>query len=90
MSNFKNFISFQYYATQNLTNLNFYLNVKNQSFILHKNIYFFKPKTIKINNTKLKYWLDDFFSGGKDDYSQSSLIMTNCSKILRSESTNFF
>ena len=30
ISNFKNFISFQYYATQNLTNLNFYLNIKNQ------------------------------------------------------------
>ena len=90
MSNFKNFISLQYYATQSLTNFNFYLNVKNQSFILHKDIYFLKQKTIKISNTKLKYWLDDFFSGGKDDYSQNSLIMTNCSKILRSESTNFF
>ena len=28
--NFKNFLSFQYYATQALTNLNFYLNIKNK------------------------------------------------------------
>jgi hypothetical protein len=41
-------------------------------------------------NTKVKYWLDDFFSGGKDEYSQNSLVLTNCSKILRTESSNFF
>jgi len=88
ISNFKNFMYFQYFATQSLTNLNFYLSVKNKSFIIN-NIKF-KPKTNKINNTKLKYWLDDFFSGSKDEYSQNSLILTNCSKILRGESTNFF
>jgi len=88
MVNFKNFIYFQYFATKSLTNLNFYLNVRNQSFILNKAK--FKIKAVKIINTKLKYWLDDFFSGSKDEYSQNSLILTNCSKILRGESTNFF
>ena len=88
ISNFKNFIYFQYFATQSLTNLNFYLNTRNQSFVLNKTK--FKPRTIKIVNSKLKYWLDDFFNGSKDEYSQNSLILTNCSKILRGESTNFF
>ena len=50
----------------------------------------FKLSHRKIYNTKVKYWLDDFFTGGKDDYSQNSLILINCSKIIRSESTNFF
>ena len=49
-----------------------------------------KSKTKKLVTTKLKYWLDDFFNGGKDEYSQNSVILTNCSRILRSESTNFF
>jgi NADH dehydrogenase/NADH:ubiquinone oxidoreductase subunit G len=89
ISNFKNFVCFQFYATQSLTSLNFYLNIKNQPFSLNQNLCF-KPKTVKINNTKLKYWLNDFFSGGKDDYSRNSLTMANCSKILRSENTNFF
>lgn len=89
ISNFKNFINFQFYATQSLTNLNFYLSIKNQSFIPYGNSNF-KSKTVKISNTKLKYWLDDFFSGGKDEYSKNSLTMLNCSNILRAESTNFF
>jgi len=88
ISNFKNFIYFQYFATQSLTNLNFYLNIRNKPFILNKTK--FKHKTIKIVNTKLKYWLDDFFNGSKDEYSQNSLILTNCSRILRGESSNFF
>ena len=90
ISNFKNFINFHYYATQTLTTMNFYLTSKTQPFIILKPISTFKPKSVKITETKLKYWLDDFFSGGKDEYSQNSLILTNCSRILRSESTNFF
>jgi NADH dehydrogenase/NADH:ubiquinone oxidoreductase subunit G len=90
IANFKNFISFQYHATQNLTNLGFYLSTKNQPFILYNKTSSYKQKSMKILNTKVKYWLDDFFSGGKDEYSQNSLILTNCSKILRTESSNFF
>ena len=86
--NFKNFINFQYYASQSLTCLNFYLNIKNKAVEL--NTLHFKPKTKKLICTKLKYWLDDFFNGGKDEYSQHSIVLTNCSKILRAESTNFF
>ena len=88
--NFKNFLNFQFYATQTLTNLNFYLNIKNKPILLNKSILNFKSKTKKCISTKLKYWLDDFFNGGKDEYSQNSIILANCSKILRSESTSFF
>ena len=86
--NFKNFINFQYYALQSLTHLNFYLSIKNK--IIELNRLNFKPKTKKLVSTKLKYWLDDFFNGGKDGYSQHSVVLTNCSKSLRFESTNFF
>lgn len=88
VNNFKSYINFHYLATQSLTNLNFYLTIKTEPFVLNKNN--FKIRTKKVFNTKVKYWLDDFFTGGKDEYSQNSLILTNCSKILRSESTNFF
>jgi NADH dehydrogenase/NADH:ubiquinone oxidoreductase subunit G len=88
---FKTFINFQFYATQNLSNLNYYFKTNNQSFVLYQNKFLiYKKQPTKIFDTKLKYWLDDFFLGGKDEYSQHSVILTNCSKILRTESTNFF
>lgn len=87
--NFKNFINFNYYATQNLTNLNFYLSIKTAP-IIFTNRHLFKSSSSKLNHSKLRYWLDDFFTGGKDEYSQNSLILNNCSKIIRSETTNFF
>lgn len=89
IANFKNFIYFQYIASQSLTNLNFYLNIKSKPFIITPNNNF-KPKTNKLLNTKTKYWLDDFFNSSKDEYSQNSLVLTNCSSIFRAESTNFF
>lgn len=85
---FRNFTYFQYQAIQSLINLNFYIIVKNQPFIILNNS--FKRKTKKLFLTKLKYWLDDFYSGGKDEYSKNSFNMNNCSKMLRSKSTNFF
>lgn len=88
--NFKNYLYFHYQATQTLTNLNFHLSIKNENFVILNNNSNFKQKRFKIKLTKLKYWLDDFFSGGKDEYSHKSLILTNCSKILRAKSTNFF
>lgn len=87
--NFKNFINFQYFATQSLTDLNFFLNIKNNTFIMYKNSFFFKLKAIKTFNTKVKYWLDDFYNGGKDNYCHNSLVLNNCSKNLRLNETNF-
>ena len=90
INNFRNYINFQYQATQTLTNINFYLSFKNENFIFINQITNFKQNRSKIRLTKLKYWIDDFFNGGKDEYSQHSLILSNCSKILRTKSTNFF
>ena len=73
--NFRNFINFQYLATQSLTDLNFYLNTKNNSFVVFKDNYFFKIKSAKMFNTKIKYWLDDFYNGGKDNYCHNSLVL---------------
>lgn len=89
-TNFKNFIIFNYYVSKKLENVGFLLNSRNKSFYLNNKILLFKFPKLKLINTKVKYWLDDFFVGGKDDYSQKSLLMTNCSKILRNQSTNFF
>ena len=90
ITNFRNYINFQYQATQTLTNLNFYLNIKNENFVLFHNVLDFKKRRIKLKTTKFKYWLDDFFNGGKDDYSHESLVLSNCSRVLRSKSANFF
>jgi hypothetical protein len=88
--NFKNFTYFQYFASQSLNNLNFYLTLKTNPVFFENNVKNFKNCSQKINITKLKYWLDDFFISGKDEYSHNSLLLTNCSKIIRSEQTNFF
>ena len=88
--NFKNFINLQFFATQALTDLNFYLNIQNSPFIIYKNILPFKTNTTKLFNTKFKYWLDDFFNGDKDNYCHNSNVLAECSKLLRSNTTSFF
>jgi NADH dehydrogenase/NADH:ubiquinone oxidoreductase subunit G len=88
--NFKNYVNFQFYAVQTLTSLSFYLNKKNLPIIKSINSSIKSPKT-KVFNTKLKNWLDDFFNtNGKDSFSYNSSVLINCSKIMRSSTTNFF
>lgn len=84
---FKNFINFLNLATSTLSLKNNSKNniIKKKSILLFK---FKKPKT-KIFKTKLKIWLNDFYIGGLDPYSQSSITMINCSKFLRKENNNF-
>lgn len=87
--NFKNYANFQFYASQSLTSLSSYLTKQNKPLI--KSTSTLKSPKVKLYNTKLKGWLDDFFSGsGKDSFSYNSSVLTNCSKITRSSSTNFF
>ena len=86
----KNYTTFCYHASKKLDNTGFDLMTKNSSFYINTPTFVFKLFKVKLINTKLKYWLDDFFVGGKDDYSQKSLTLTNCSKILRTQSTTFF
>lgn len=79
---------FQLISSATLSNISFHLNVKNQPFFISINRY--RKESTKITQIKCKYWLDDFFIGGNDGYSQNSLILSNCSKISRLETTNFF
>lgn len=89
-SNFINFINFYYCAVEKLDNSNLPVTTQNAPFFIYKTNNNFKQKSTKIKNTKLKYWIDDFFTGGKDEYSRNSLILSNCSKVLRTQTTNFF
>nr|YP_009495587.1 NADH dehydrogenase subunit 11b [Nitzschia sp. (in: diatoms)]AWQ64317.1 NADH dehydrogenase subunit 11b [Nitzschia sp. (in: diatoms)] len=88
--NFKNYVNFQFYAVQTLVSLSFYLTKKNLplSSASTNNL---KSVKVKVLNTKVKGWLDDFFNGnGKDSFSYNSYVLVNCSKITRSSTTNFF
>jgi len=89
LKNFKNYINFNYQATKTLTTFSSDLLIKNESFLLINNDRF-KNKLKKVYFTKMKYWLDDFFSGGRDEFSHKSSIVSNSSKILYLKSTNFF
>ena len=89
-ANFLNFIHFQYSAVEKLDSSIPYLVTQNQPFFIHQHCLNFKQKSSKIIDTKSKYWLDDFFTGGKDEFSKNSLVLSNCSKSLRTQTTNFF
>ena len=88
--NFKNYVNFQFYAVQTLTSLSFYLNKQNSP--INKSMTLpLKSLKVKVYNTKMKNWLDDFFNNnGKDSFSYNSSVLINCSKIMRSSTTNFF
>lgn len=87
---FKNFINFYFQATQNLTTLNDYVGSLNQKFVIYKKFDRFKTLRIKLHGTKFKYWLDDFYTGGKDTFCQNSLTLTRSSANYRLQVTNFF
>lgn len=88
--NYKNYINFQFNAATTLTSLSFYLNKQNKPFIKNSNLSI-KITKLKIFNTKVKYWLDDFFMlNNKDSFSYNSSVMSKSSKIIRTNSTNFF
>jgi len=88
--NFRNYTNFQFFAVQTLTSLSFYL-VKQNSPLLKSSKPSIKLAKVKVLDTKVKSWLDDFFnSSGKDSFSYTSSVLVNFSKITRSSSTNFF
>ena len=87
---FKNFICFQFYSSKTLTSINFHLIDKTQKFSIFKKFNRFKSPTVKVFDTKLKYWLDDFYTGGKDKFCQNSLTLTRCSMNYKQQVTNFF
>lgn len=89
-SNFIDFINFQYRAVDKIESSTPSLVTQNQPFFFTRPNSKFKRTPLKTRATKLKYWIEDFFTGGKDEYTRNSLILSNCSRILRNQSTNFF
>jgi NADH dehydrogenase/NADH:ubiquinone oxidoreductase subunit G len=87
---FKKFVVLHYCAVSRLDNSNYLFLNHNESFFISNTNNRFKQDSLKIKNTKLKYWLDDFFTGTSDAFTKNSLMMSNCSKILRTQQTNFF
>ena len=87
---FKNFISFQFYASKTLTNANFSLMDKTQKFSISKKFPRFIFSSIKLRNMKLKYWLDDFYTGSKDKFCHNSLTLVKSSLHYKTQSDNFF
>lgn len=86
---FKTFINLLYKVNKNLNKKSIFIHNNINSFFL-KNNQIIKTKKIKFFNTKIKLWLNDFFVGGKDEFSKNSLILIKCSTISRFQSTNFF
>jgi len=87
LNKFKYFTNIMYKATSDLT-INVISDV--QIKVVNKpNLTNFKLKKTKASNTKLKLWLNDFYISGKDPFSTTSITMINCSKMFRSEKTNF-
>lgn len=89
-SDFLNFINLHYCAVEKLDNSWPSLVFKNQPFFSLKANNIFKKKSTRLENTRIKYLIDDFFTGGKDEYTRNSLILANSSKILRTQSATFF
>ena len=87
ITNFRDFTRFHFYATRNLIKPGIE-STKVANFFIESSINY-KIKRKKIFNTKLRFWLDDFYIGGSDHYSHYSAVMIQCSKITRLKSTNF-
>ena len=89
INNYKNFIGFLYFANQ------FFYNNHKDTF--NKNVSgnfdikedFIKQTKTKILLTNIKIWIKDFYIGGEDCYSNRSVTMINCSKLHRSQKSNF-
>ena len=56
---------------------------------MYKKFSSFKKGSVKLFKTKIKFWLDDFYTGGKDRFCSNSLTMINCSQNLKLQTTNF-
>ena len=84
-NNFKNYL---FFAKSSFTNLIDNTKFSNKSAETYKILKFKNSKT-KLFTTKIKMWLNDFYTGGSDPYSRHSITMIKCSKDFRSEKHNF-
>ena len=86
---FKNFIALQLSPIKVFNHLAFYhLSKKHLFFSCNKTSGFGFIAT-KNFNTKISFWLEDFYINGRDVYSRHSSTLVKCSKFLRIERQNF-
>jgi hypothetical protein len=86
---FRDYINLHYLAVKSLTSFNFFFKFNNKPFYLNVASRPYKAKAQKMLNSKVKFWLDDFFCGGQDGYSHESRAMAYCSNLTRDLSTSF-
>lgn len=86
---FKNFIHFHYQVSQNLSHLNEFAINRNAKFLVYQKTSVFKKMSVKVFNAKLKYWLDNFYTGGKDIFCFNSLTLIHCSTNYKVLSDTF-
>ena len=86
---FKNFTSFIYQVTSNLTSLNEYLSFATRKFVFYRQFSRFKVISTKLFMKKTKYWLSDFYVGGKDNFCQNSLSLIRSSCNYKMQTSNF-
>ena len=82
---FLNYIGYQNFPVNSLNSNSFFY----KSGAAFTSFLPLKTSKIKLVCTKNKFWIDDFYLGGKDLYSKYSIVMIECSKSFRTESTNF-
>jgi hypothetical protein len=69
------------------TRLMFYQLSGNKPFFIKAPVFFFLFS--KTFNTKVKFWLQDFYLGNRDLYSRQSKTMVKCSAYTKSAKLNF-
>ena len=88
VNNFVNYLKFSslnYFPISSLnTNSTFYKETINSKLIS-----FNLGGKHKIFNSKYLYWLEDFYIGGRDNYSSFSSVMIECSNFYRKDNINF-
>lgn len=72
-----------------LNNLNIIKNYTNSIHFFNIKL-FDNYKKIKILNSKIKLWLNDFFIGGLDSCTFNSLVLIKCSTNYKIETSTFF
>ena len=86
---FKNLINFIYQASPVLTNLNEYYSFVNRKFFFFRKFDKIKHLTVKLNKKKIKFWLDNFYTGGKDNFCRNSLSLIRSSANYKMQVSTF-
>ena len=84
---FKNYLALHLFPVKIFTRLMFYQLSENKPFFLKTSRFFFLLS--KTFNTKIKFWLQDFYLGNRDLYSRHSKTMVKCSAYIKLTKLNF-